>query len=156
MDAAIHEIETETVPKPVAEKLTKAVTYHEQTNNKVFLLTGKESPLKERVGVQLLFYFLSKDRTIAYSTATEYGERDVKWPNAYVHVLISADMAKGLAATRLQTEIRNHMSRGRVVIISCVNKESLEEVLGESLMDYVSHNAMEIDLNVNREAIPKV
>ena len=150
------EIDGDLVPKAVQEKLTKAVTYHEQTKNQVFFLTGKESPLKERVAVEILFFFLCLDKTIAYSVGTEYGNRDYQWPRAYAHAIVSIDLALGLATARLQTEIRNHLSRGRVLIISGTNKESIEEVLGESLMDYVSHNAMEIDLNVKRESIPKV
>lgn len=143
----------ESAAQALFEKVERAIQYHDQTNNRVFVLTGPDSPQKDLVCLWLLYYMAAKDKTVLYLNDVP---NEMEHFPSFAVAIMNLEQMKGLAATKIKQMVRGHLVAGKILIVGVSSLEALDALMGTYVIDYITNTALEINIAVEREAIPSI
>lgn len=141
----------------VAEKFEGKLTSlknmaKENTDYKVFLVHGEDSPYKDQFCAAVMkWYMITFNKTGRWMQIT--APFDENLGNAGITVFPATYLYSPMMAQQLATVIREKLPMGKAFILCSNNKEAYDKTFGEDFMAFVSHASLSIEVSVPRKTI---
>lgn len=162
----VEQISKEKVACPdfIHEKLEKAKVLHKEVHDgavilgRVLLLLGPDSPMKDLFMGGMAVHFIEHGFKPRYVTPEEMRTADYTYPACYALCLagVSYINAKDWIAKKTGESLRNHLAKGRVLILSAETMGDVETAFGTPFVNYISTFGVEIDFPSTRPEMPKL
>lgn len=138
-------LKEESLPPSILERLDCLKTYLKDTLScKVIIITGKDSPIKEKLTVCILKYFIANNKTISYITDTEK-PKSLAYVNAFVNITSQTIKIKSVIFKAIKERL--------FVILFAPTIKSLETTYGSDFADYLSHCSVAINADTERQEV---
>jgi len=151
--AMINDALIEKVPEKFEEKLASLKSMaKENTDYKVFLVHGEDSPVKDQFCAAFMkWYMITFNKTGRWMQIAAPFDENLGL--AGITVFPATYLYSPLMAKQLATVIREKLPMGRAFILCSTNKESYDETFGKEFMAFVSHASLSIEVSVPRKTI---
>lgn len=149
MEAALQE----RVPEAFAERLEKTKGFVATNNDiTVFLIVGNDSPAKDQFCAALMKWLMvTRNKTGRWLMMSKTIDEELG--NAGITCIPAFDLLPPINLKQVVSIIREKLSLGRYFIICATSKESVIKAFGEEFASFVSHIAVSVKVDVEKQDI---
>lgn len=138
----IHTALTDTVPEAFADKLERVKHVIKETQKRVIIIIGNDSPAKDQFSAALMkWYMLYYNKTGRWLYPAK-GLDEEEFGNAGITCVSAFDLLGTMVKTQIASLIRERVLLERTFILCTTAGDRIEKELGEVFWAYLSHIAL--------------